>query len=122
MKIKYLLLLSLILFSFSFISCDYVLEDEERIAELELELELLQDDYDALQDKYNELEKTYDFIIENPDELEDTSESSDLVWISETGDCYHSNPYCGNINSENAYQIDFKEALDIGYTMCTNCY
>lgn len=63
-------------------------------------------------------------------ELEDTLSSDNdyseeydpLVWLSETGLKYHSQPNCGNMNLNAAYQVPLSEALSGGYDPCSKCY
>lgn len=43
-----------------------------------------------------------------------------MVWISETGTKYHSNPSCSNMN--NPQQVTLTEAQNMGLEPCKKCY
>lgn len=51
-----------------------------------------------------------------------TSNVSKTVWLSATGEKYHSIPNCGRMNPDKARQISLSEALEMGYTQCSKCY
>lgn len=42
------------------------------------------------------------------------------VWITATGECYHSIPRCGN--TKTSYEVTLSEAIDDGYRRCSNCF
>ena len=44
---------------------------------------------------------------------------SELVFITATGECYHSVPDCRGM--ETAYEVSLEEALRLGYRACSNC-
>lgn len=47
---------------------------------------------------------------------------TDLVWLSATGDKYHSIDHCGNMNPKKARQVTFEEAVKLYKTQCPNCW
>ena len=44
------------------------------------------------------------------------------VWLSATGEKYHSIPNCGRMNPANAYQVTLAEAQQRGIQPCKNCH
>ena len=48
--------------------------------------------------------------------------SSQMVWVSETGSCYHSYDHCGNMNPMKASQITVEQARGRGLKKCSNCW
>lgn len=44
------------------------------------------------------------------------------VWISATGEKYHSIPNCGRMNPEKARQMSLADAQAAGYEACSKCY
>lgn len=44
-----------------------------------------------------------------------------MVWLSETGDKYHSKPNCGRMNPNNARQVDLSSAKK-SYAPCKKCH
>ncbi|SFA71534.1 hypothetical protein [Clostridium frigidicarnis] len=44
-----------------------------------------------------------------------------MVWLSETGDKYHSKPNCGRMNPKNARQVDLSSAKK-SYAPCKKCH
>lgn len=44
------------------------------------------------------------------------------VWLSETGDKYHSIPNCGRMNPSRARQVSLSEAQRLGYPPCSKCF
>lgn len=47
---------------------------------------------------------------------------SGMVWLTRTGEKYHSKPDCGRSNPNNSYQVTLSEAQSRGYTACKKCY
>ena len=45
-----------------------------------------------------------------------------LVWIPETGEKFHIQNKCGNMNPDKAVQITVEEAKSRGYEACSKCY
>ena len=45
-----------------------------------------------------------------------------LVWIPETGEKFHVQNKCGNMNPDKAVQITVEEAKSRGYEACSKCY
>lgn len=43
-----------------------------------------------------------------------------MVWITDTGECYHCIPNCGN--SRYVEEVSLSDAKSWGYRMCGNCY
>ena len=52
----------------------------------------------------------------------DNYASETWVWISATGSKYHSRPDCGNMNPDRAYEETLSDAIDEGYSRCSNCW
>lgn len=48
--------------------------------------------------------------------------NSSSVWLSATGEKYHSIPDCGNMNPDKARQISEADAIAQGYTACSKCF
>lgn len=57
-------------------------------------------------------------IIESGDD----GESETWVWLSATGSKYHSRPDCGNMDPDRARKVSRSEAINEGYSACSNCY
>lgn len=49
-----------------------------------------------------------------------TSDSGPLVWIPNSGHCYHSNPNCSGM--KNPTQVSLSQAENWGYRACSKCY
>ena len=47
---------------------------------------------------------------------------SDLVWLSATGDHFHSKPDCGRMDPNKAFLVTRKQAYDMGMTACDKCW
>ena len=45
-----------------------------------------------------------------------------LVWLSATGEKFHEQNNCGNMNPNKARQVTVEEAISRGYEACENCY
>lgn len=56
---------------------------------------------------------------ENPPE---SVENTEMVWLSATGDKYHSIPNCGRMNPDKARQVTREQAESSGHSACTKCY
>ena len=54
--------------------------------------------------------------------IETTPKQEEQVWISATGEKYHSKPNCGRMNPDNARQMSRSEAETSGYEPCKKCY
>lgn len=50
------------------------------------------------------------------------TEVSSMVWLSATGEKYHSIPDCGRMNPAKARQIEESVAISQGYGKCQNCF
>ena len=48
--------------------------------------------------------------------------TTEMVWISETGSKYHNKPDCGKMNPNKAYQISRSDAESQNYGACKKCY
>lgn len=44
------------------------------------------------------------------------------VWLSATGNNYHSIDHCGKMNPQKARQVTLEEALSLGKIKCTKCW
>ena len=68
-------------------------------------------------------EKTITVDNEQIDLIDKEAESKeDMVWVSETGKCYHKINNCGNMNPYNARKVSKKEAENIGLKKCSKCW
>lgn len=56
-----------------------------------------------------------------PETTAETTNSA-TVWLSATGEKYHSIPNCGNMNPDKARQISEADAIAQGYTACSKCF
>ena len=45
-----------------------------------------------------------------------------MVWLSATGEKYHSIPNCGRMNPAKARQVTLQEAQSRGYDACSKCF
>ena len=63
-----------------------------------------------------------DFYVENGMVAYTQQGQSDLVWLSATGDHYHSKPDCGRMDPNRAFQVTRQEAFDRGMTACDKCW
>lgn len=54
----------------------------------------------------------------------DTSSESEttMVWLSATGEKYHSIPNCGRMNPDKARQVTLSDAIAQGYDACSKCF
>ncbi len=52
----------------------------------------------------------------------DNTVPSGMVWLTRTGEKYHSKPDCGRSNPNNSYQVTLSEAQSRGYPPCSKCY
>lgn len=51
-----------------------------------------------------------------------SNDSGGMVWLSETGEKYHSIPDCGRMNPNKARQVTKSAAEASGYEPCSKCY
>lgn len=65
--------------------------------------------------------QSYSVDEENPVETNAEAEK-ETVWLSATGEKYHSIPNCGRMNPNKARQISLSDALQNNYEKCTKCY
>lgn len=47
---------------------------------------------------------------------------SEMVWLTQYGEKYHSKPNCGRSNPNTSYQVTLSEAEARGYAPCSKCY
>lgn len=52
----------------------------------------------------------------------ESSGSSEMVWLTQYGEKYHSKPDCGRSNPNTSYQVTLSEAQSRGYPPCKRCY
>lgn len=52
----------------------------------------------------------------------ETTESTEMVWLSSTGSKYHSIPNCGRMNPNTARQVPKSDAEASGYGPCSKCH
>ena len=55
-------------------------------------------------------------------EVEEEQPKSVMVWLSATGDKYHSINNCGRMNPDKARQVSLEDAVNQGYGPCSKCY
>lgn len=55
-----------------------------------------------------------------PVEITEETPQGNIVYVTRTGECYHSNPNCGNIS--NPMEITLDDAINQGYRPCSKCY
>lgn len=55
-------------------------------------------------------------------EVEEEKQVGEEVWLSATGDKYHSINNCGRMNPDKASKVPLEEALRRGKTKCSKCY
>ena len=63
-------------------------------------------------------ETTQEIVDETPNEQEKVT----YVWLSATGNKYHSYDHCGNMNPKKARKVTLSEAESLGKTSCKNCW
>lgn len=112
-------------------------EQEAKVEKLEEELEEIQVEYTNLIEENESLEEeiqeaqtastvtrggmpdlTQEPVYEDVEE--DTYEY--MVWLSATGEKYHSIPNCGRMNPNKARQISESSAIASGYEACSKCF
>ena len=59
---------------------------------------------------------------ENETAPEAPTENTEMVWLSATGDKYHSIPNCGRMNPNKARQVSKEQAVSSGFGPCSKCY
>ena len=66
-----------------------------------------------------EIEESVDEKVTGGEDKE-TDYVSIMVWVTETGECYHNKPNCGRTKS--AYQVTIDQAYSMGKRQCSKCY
>lgn len=62
-------------------------------------------------------------VEETPAPEENTATPvSEMVWLSATGEKYHSIDHCGRMNPAKARQVSLEDALNSGYGKCSKCW
>lgn len=62
-------------------------------------------------------------VVSSPDpEPEQPQVTDTYVWLSATGDKYHSIPNCGRMNPDKARQVTKSQAESSGYGACSKCW
>lgn len=51
-----------------------------------------------------------------------TENTEQMVWLSATGDSYHSRNNCGRMNPAKARQVTISEAIALGKSRCSKCW
>jgi len=78
----------------------------------------LSDFYDSIEtEETTKLKPTY---IETNEIVVYSEEDQEMVWISYSGEKYHSNPNCSNMKNPN--KISKADAVNRGRTPCSKCY
>ena len=69
-------------------------------------------------------EDAIDSLLEDAfnDYEEESEDEGPLVWLSASGDCYHSINNCGKMNPDKAIQVTLQEAERRGKGRCSNCW
>lgn len=87
--------------------------EETNPAAAEADAEPVSDNTNAAAQPINETE---------PESPPQTDESTEMVWLSATGDKYHSIPNCGRMNPDKARQISKTDAEARGIPPCSKCH
>ena len=63
-------------------------------------------------------------VVEEPPAPEESIPTpvSEMVWLSATGEKYHSKNNCGRMNPNKARQVSLEDAISGGYGKCTKCW
>lgn len=63
-------------------------------------------------------------VIEEPSAPEESIPTpvSEMVWLSATGEKYHSINNCGRMNPNKARQVSLEDAISGGYGKCSKCW
>lgn len=102
---------------------DTLLEENSKLKEenasLQSEIESLKTELEKL--KQQPIQKTS--VSNNSSSAERSNTPvSGMVWLTRTGEKYHSKPDCGRSNPNNSYQVTLSEAQSRGYPPCSKCY
>lgn len=95
------------------------------ISELQNKCEILEGEKSSLQDRINNLEATQQSAETSQQSSVTNNVSEDsggIVWLSATGEKYHSIPNCGRMNPDKARQVSKSTAISQGYTACKKCF
>lgn len=63
-------------------------------------------------------EPVQETVVETPEQEKKTQ----YVWLSATGNKYHSYDHCGNMNPKKARKVTLEEAVKLGKGKCSNCW
>ena len=63
-------------------------------------------------------------VVEEPPAPEESIPTpvSEMVWLSATGEKYHSKNNCGRMNPNKARQVSLEDAISGGYGKCSKCW
>lgn len=105
-------------------SYDTLLEENAKLKE---ENALLQSEIESLKaelEKIKQQPPVQETSVSNNSSSAERSNTpvSGMVWLTRTGEKYHSKPDCGRSNPNNSYQVTLSEAQSRGYTACKKCY
>ena len=64
----------------------------------------------------------YNANANNEPEIQVSTPVGDMVWLSATGEKYHSINNCGRMNPDKARQVSLEDAISMGYEECSKCY
>lgn len=102
---------------------DTLLEENSKLKEenasLQSEIESLKAELEKL--KQQPIQKTSANSSSSSNSIE-SSGSSEMVWLTQYGEKYHSKPNCGRSNPNTSYQVTLSEAQSRGYPPCKKCY
>lgn len=105
-------------------SYDTLLEENSKLKEenasLQSEIESLKAELEKLKQQPPVQETS---VSNNSSSVERSNTPvSGMVWLTRTGEKYHSKPDCGRSNPNNSYQVTLSEAQSRGYAACKKCY
>lgn len=108
-------------------SYDTLLEENSKLKEenasLQSEIESLKAEFEKLKQQPPVQETSVSSNGSGNSSIEKSNTPvSGMVWLTRTGEKYHSKPDCGRSNPNNSYQVTLSEAQSRGYTACKKCY
>lgn len=108
-------------------SYDTLLEENAKLKEenasLQSEIESLKSELEKLNQQPPIQETSISSNSRNNSSIEKSNTPvSGMVWLTRTGEKYHSKPDCGRSNPNNSYQVTLSEAQSRGYPPCSKCY
>ncbi len=68
------------------------------------------------------LEQSSQPVPTQQEAVKESEPVTEMVWLSATGQKYHSIDHCGNMNPKKATQVTLEEAKRRGKSKCSNCW